>query len=181
MRYVLPLVFVVAMTSTLHSEEEYAAAPRVEYLGRALAAVQELGAEGRAALEKEMDEGVRRTCRADAQMPTIACQIELAKTVCAGRGEACLLAADVISTNRRSENEFVDEAKRVEILGASADFRVGLREELDRRYAALAADLALTSGADLAVRIDRLCSRRETDPSWQRCAAALIWYIGGHS
>jgi hypothetical protein len=169
-----------AMTSTLHSEEEYAAAPRVEYLGRALAAVQALGADGRAALEQEMDEGVRTKCRADAQTPAIACQVELARSVCAGRGDECLLAADVISTNRRSENELVDEATRVRILGESADFRVGLRAELDARYAALAAELALTSGADLAVRIDRLCSHREADPSWQRCAAALIWYIGGH-
>jgi hypothetical protein len=88
----------------------------------------------------------------------------------------------------------------------SADYHAALAAELHRRYAALAAELVLGAetsppdprSGDLgghreAFAIDQLCARRDRAihacepgaaacvPSlpWSRCAAALIWFIGG--
>jgi hypothetical protein len=168
-----------ALTAPLGANDSYEPPTRVDYLAHALAAVRGLGADGRAALDDALYQGARRACHADQVTPAIACQLELARATCTTPD--CALAADVILTNQRSENEFVDEATRMNILGSAADFHVGLRAELANRYAALAADFALAApGADaeLPARIDRFCSHREQDPSWQRCAAALIWWIG---
>jgi hypothetical protein len=158
----------------------YAPAARVAYLGEALAAVRGLGGDGRHALEDALYTGARTRCRADRTRPTMDCLLDLARATCAGDA-ACARAADVVLVAITSENDLVDEATRARLVATAADYRVAMRGELAVRRAALAADFVLAApgdDAELAARIDRFCSRRERDPAWQRCAAALIWYIG---
>jgi hypothetical protein len=160
---------------------------RVAYLSRAVDAVFRLGSEGRAALADAMAVGARRRCRADRGEPSIACLIDLARAHCqsqpAPARAACHLAADVVVTNLLSESELVDQATRVRFVNRGGDYRAAMRAELRARYAALAADFALAEpgpGSDLPARIDRFCARPDHELAWQRCAAALVWYIGAH-
>jgi hypothetical protein len=160
---------------------EYARDRRVAYLGRALSALRSLGAGGRSALEEELHAGARRRCRADRRPPSVPCLLELADATCDARpAEArapCHLAADVVLTNQLSENELVDEATRNRLVAGS--YRDGMRAALAARRRALAADMVLSPagrGEDVAGRIDRFCASG-SDLAWQRCAAALLWYV----
>lgn len=168
----------------------YAHAARVDYLRRALAALRELGPDRRAELEQAMYLGARARCRAADVTPSITCTIELADATCDPRRDrdACRLAADVILTNQRAATELVDEATRIKLVAGAPDYHVALVAELDARYAALAAELVLAApepltAATLPARIDRFCAEpppaAAPRPDWQRCAAALIWYIAG--
>jgi hypothetical protein len=161
------------------------AADRVAYLSRALTAVHTLGAGGRDRLELELYTAARTRCHAD-----IACLAEAAAALCHG-DPACEAAADVVAANTRAANDWVDEATRARLVRSSVDYRVALAGELHRRFAALAAELALAGGTDAAA-IDRLCRERDRTlhacrdddttcvPSlpWSRCAAALVWFVG---
>jgi hypothetical protein len=159
---------------------------RVSYLSRAVDAVRRLGDEGRGALADAMQTGARRRCRADRGDPSIACLIDLARAHCESQPSAraaCHLAADVVVTNLLSESELVDQATRVRLVNRGGDYRAAMRAELRVRYAALAADFALAEpgpDSDLPARIDRFCARPDRQLAWQRCAAALVWYIGAH-
>jgi hypothetical protein len=173
----------VAIAAVAHAQP-YARDARVAYLGRALDAIRGLGADGRAALEGSLYRGARQTCRGASGVPSIKCLLDLGVTTCrsAPAADACLVAADVILANGRAETEFVDEATRARLVASGGDYRASMRVELDKRYAALATDLVLAEpGADrdLAARIDRFCARREKPPAWQRCAAALVWFVAG--
>ncbi len=160
---------------------------RVAYLSRAVDAVRHLGSDGRGALADAMQTGARRRCRSDRGEPSIGCLIDLARTHCESQPPtsraACHLAADVAVTNLLSESELVDEATRVRFVNRGGDYRAAMRAELRVRYAALAADFALAepgAAGDLPARIDRFCARPDRELAWQRCAAALVWYIGAH-
>ncbi len=165
--------------------DTYARPSRVAYLARALEAVRRLGVEGRSDLAGALQTGARRRCRADRGEPSIACLIDLARAHCEAqphaRRAACHLAADVVVANLLSESELVDEATRVRFVNQGGDFRAAMRAELLVQYAALAAEFGLAEpGADidLPARIDSFCARPERALAWQRCAAALVWYIG---
>jgi hypothetical protein len=165
----------------------YAADQRAAAVGRALAAVRDLGPAGRAALEQELYEGGRTVCRAGMGVPPLSCLLGMARKVCEARPaaarDACHRVADVLVTNSLAETELVSEAERMKLLASASDFRAALREQLARRYAALAADLALTepgADADLPARIDRFCASRDRRLAWQRCVAGLVWWIGSH-
>jgi hypothetical protein len=91
--------------------------------------------------------------------------------------------ADVIVTNLLGERDFVDEPTRRALASRGEGFRRALGRELQRRYAELAAELALSAelaADDLPGAIDRFCVRRTRDVpiTWPRCAAALVWYVG---
>lgn len=168
--------------ASLAQGERYREPERVAYLRDALDAVRGLGGDGRRALEDALYTGARTRCRAQLGPPATRCLIELATTTCAGRDAGCRLAADVVLVAILSENDLVDEATRMRLVGQSADYRTAMRAELASIRSTLAAELVLAepgADADLPVRIDRFCARRERDPAWQRCAAALIWHIGG--
>ena len=153
---------------------------RVAYLSGALDAVRELGPEGRRQLEDALLAGARTRCRAAYGPPPARCLLDLARETCGDRA-ACHLAADVVLVGITSENDLVDEETRVRLVATSSDYRAAMREELHARRSVLAAELVLAhpgGDADLPARIDRFCRRRERDPAWQRCAAALIWHIG---
>ena len=163
---------------------------RVSQLARALAAVHDLGSTGRDHLELELYTAARTRCHAEVAPPAPACLVAAATELCHG-DPTCEAAAEVAAANARATNDWVDEATRARLVRSSADYRAALAVELHRRFAVLAAELALAGGRDAAA-IDRLCRDRdraihvcrdddtECVPSlpWSRCAAALVWFVG---
>jgi hypothetical protein len=164
---------------------------RIAQLARELTAVHELGAPRRAQLARDVYEAARTRCHATLAAPPLACLAEAATALCHD-DEACIAAADVIAANTRAANDWVDESTRARLARGSADYRAALAIELERRYAALAAELALAGGSGDAASIDRFCHHRDDaihacrsddalclpSLSWSRCAAALVWYVG---
>jgi hypothetical protein len=180
------LGLVLAAAGSVRADRPYARAARVVYLGRALAAVRDLGAERRRALEDELLRAGRSRCRATLGARALDCLLATAAAACGARPPAeraaCHLAADVILTNQLAEEELVDEDTRARLLEASGDFRGAMRAELRLRHAALAAELALARPTgDLPARVDALCADRARDLAYQRCAAAIVWYVGSRA
>lgn len=187
------------------------ASPHTAYVSRALSSVRALGVEGRAELDRALYDGARARCHLESGTPAAACLRDIARAHCATQDEParCEAAADVIAANLRSTSAWVDDATRFRLVRGSTDYRAALNDELRRRYAPLAAELALdgagsTAGAtggtnaladDDGAAIDAFCARRDRTvhvcapgdtacvPSlpWSRCVAALIWFIGGGS
>ena len=190
---VLVLVLVLVLDPrTVRADPD---ADRVSYLARALTALHQLGPAGRDALARDLYEAARARCHAEAATPSAACLATEAATICHA-DPTCLDAADIVATNLRATNDWIDAAARARLVQAG-DYRAALAAELRRRYGALAAELALAGApgepAGEAAAIDRLCRDRDRTvhacrpgdaacvPSlpWSRCAAALIWYVGG--
>jgi hypothetical protein len=184
------LLALVVLAGTAHAERE-----RRAYVGRALAAVRDLGEAGRTKLDRELYAAARTRCRIDEATPAPSCMLDAVRSVC-GTDASCLAAADVIAVNLRGTNELLDETARMRILNKSKDYRTDLTAELAKRYAVLAAELVLErNGADDAAAIDRLCTQRDREirtcepgaaacmPSvpWSRCVAMLVWFVGGNS
>jgi hypothetical protein len=178
--------------------------PRVAHIERALAAVRALGPAGRDALDRTLYEATRTQCRGDGGAPDASCLIAAARAACAADPDRarCEAAADVIAANLRATNAWVDEPTRIRLVRGSTDYRAALAVELRRRYAALASELVVgpeaarpggSGDGALPRAIDLLCARRDRAvhacepgdaacvPSlpWSRCAAALVWFIGG--
>jgi hypothetical protein len=173
--------------------------PRVAHIDRALAAVRALGPAGRDALDRALYEAARAQCRGDGGAPSASCLIAAARAACAPDPDRarCEAAADVVAANLRAANAWVDEPTRIRLVRGSTDYRAALAIELRRRYAALATELVVgpeaASGVGDGAAIDRLCAQRDRAvhacepgdaacvPSipWSRCAAALIWFVGG--
>ena len=163
---------------------------RTDYLARVLSAVRDAGPDRRASIERSVYASSRARCGADAGTPTISCMTAEARSFCAADAR-CLLVADVAIANLRAANDWVDAPTRARLVRSSSDYRAALAAELHRRYAALAAELALLAGAD-AASIDRLCTTRDRvvhacrdddaacvpSLSYARCAAALVWFVG---
>jgi hypothetical protein len=172
--------------------------PRGAYVARALAAVRGLGAAGRDQLDRELYASARTRCHADSGSPTSTCLIDAARALCAAAADrpTCEAAADVLVVNLLSTDTFVDQVTRVRLVRGSTDYHAALAAELRRRYASLAAELALAgAGGDDAAAIDRMCRERDRAvhacvagdtaciPSlpWSRCVAAVLWFVGGTS
>jgi hypothetical protein len=185
------LIIVVASAALVRAEAQpapgpYAASARAAHLARAIGAGRALGADGRIALERELYDRGRATCRATTDVPAAACMIAEASAACATRPDrdGCLAFADAIVVTQRAETEVVDRATRMRVVAGAADYHAGMLAEVSTRNAALAADLVLAEPAPLgaepdaiAARIDRFCAGRSAPPDYQRCAAALVWYI----
>jgi hypothetical protein len=104
---------------------------------------------------------------------------------------ACTAAADIIVTNLRAANSWVDQNTRAQLVRSATDYHAALLVELRKRYAALAAELVIGANGS-AEAIDRLCATRDREvhactagdracvPSipWTRCVAALVWFVG---
>ena len=182
MRALVPVALAFVMTAHAGpAPTPYARDARVAYLSRAIEAVRGLGAAGRRQLQDALYTGARGRCRAALGPPAVACTLEVARAACADRAP-CHLAADVILTNQRAETEVVDEPTRMRLVASATDYHTALLAELDARYAAIAAALALAeptpiTAASLPARIDRFCARAGGAPDYPRCAAALVWYI----
>jgi hypothetical protein len=165
----------------------YHADARRAHLARALTAARALGPDGRAGLERALYDGGRARCRATTDLPAAACMIDLARAECATRGDrgGCHAFADAIIVNQRAETEVVDRATRMRVVAGAADYHAGMLAEVAKRHAVLAADFVVAGAAAhgpgdaaaLAARIDRFCAARGAAPDYQRCAAALVWYI----
>lgn len=174
--------------------------PRAAHIARALAALRALGAGGRDQLDRALYTAARERCRSADATPAAHCLITAARAACAGDPDRprCEAAADVIATNLRGSTTLVDEPTRMQLVRTSTDYRVALAAELRRRYATLAAELALHGGATgdpgaEAASIDELCLHRDREvhvclpgdracvPSlpWSRCVAALVWFLAG--
>lgn len=169
--------------------------PRVPHIAQALAALDGLGPAGRDRLERALYAAGRADCRAETETPAASCLIAAARAACASESDRarCHAAADVIITNQRAARWYVDERTRIQLVRRGGDYRTALSAELTRRFAVLAAELALAGAGprDLAPAIDRLCVARDREiracaagdtacvPSlpWSRCVAALVWFV----
>ncbi|HEY6037109.1 MAG TPA: hypothetical protein VIV58_22675 [Kofleriaceae bacterium] len=184
----IAVVIVVIATRTASAGDA-----RASYIATALDALHSLGAQ-RAQLEADLYQACRQAG---------ACSDAIVEARC-HRDAACTAAADVIVTNLRAANSWVDQNTRAQLVRSSTDYHAALLRELRKRYAALAAELVI--GADggpsvpggpaapngNAQSIDRLCATRDREvhactpgdtacvPSipWTRCVAALVWFVG---
>jgi hypothetical protein len=182
-------ILVIAVAG-LARGDGYARDHRVAHLALALA---ELRAADPRPFERALHEGVRAGCRTANRPPTTACMAGVARALC--RTPGCLAAADIVLANQHAEADLIDEATRMRFVQRGGEYHAAVLAELARRYALLAAELAMFAprDPDLAGRIDRFCARRDEAvhrcgddraarsciPSlpWQRCAAGLVWYI----
>ena len=186
----LAIVILCALVASANAGP-WARDTRVAHLNQALTVLR---ARDRATFERELHAATRLQCHATS--PTIACARTQARAVCNMKSDkqACLAAADIVLTNQHAANALVDELTRVKLVRSSTDYHAALLEELHGIYALLAAEFVLAApGADTDVgaRIDRFCAERDREvhrcapgakacvPSlpYQRCAAALVWYV----
>ena len=136
---------------------------RAADVARALAAIRKLGPDRRDALDRTVYEASRTRCHADTASPAATCLIDAARAACAGDRD-CLAASDVVVTNLRSTTFFLDDVTRARLVRSSSDYHAALAGELRRRYAALAAELALAGRTPAAGgRVER--SSRDGDTS----------------
>jgi ElaB/YqjD/DUF883 family membrane-anchored ribosome-binding protein len=171
-------VLVIA-TSTARADEA-----RTSYIARALDSLHELGAK-RAQLEADLYQACRQAGACSDAVVDDRCHHDI----------ACTAAADIILTNLRAANQWVDQNTRAQLVRSSTDYHAALLVELRKHYAALASELvveATTGSSQVAGAIDRLCATRDREvhacnpgdaacvPSipWTRCVAALVWFVG---
>jgi hypothetical protein len=172
----------------------YAEPVRTAHLQRALDALRALGDAGGQALDRELHAAVRARCRpTGSRPPATSCMALAARGICDRRPDpaGCAAAADIVLTNQHAEPDLLDEATRLRLVRTSADYHAAVLGELRARSALLAAELALAAPQADAAAIDRFCVERDRagsacDPRaalcvpslpWQRCAAALIWFV----
>jgi hypothetical protein len=170
----------VALILILATRIASAGDARTSYIASALDALHSLGAQ-RAQLEADLYQACRHAG---------ACSDAIVDARC-HREAACTAAADIIVTNLRAANSWVDQNTRAQLVRSSTDYHAALLIELRKRYAALAAELVIGAKGD-AESIDRLCATRDREvhactpgdaacvPSipWTRCVAALVWFVG---
>jgi hypothetical protein len=170
----------VALILLLATRIASAGDARTSYIARALDAVHSLGTQ-RAQLETDLYQACRQAG---------ACSDAIVEARC-HHDVACTAAADVIVTNLRAANSWVDQNTRAQLVRSSTDYHAALLLELRKRYAALAAELVIGANGD-AESINQLCATRDREvhacnpgdtacvPSipWTRCVAALVWFVG---
>jgi hypothetical protein len=133
----------------------------------------------------------RNKCQAPDESLRVGCLVAAVTRNCAHGDSAardqCNRVSDVIVTNRLSENAFISDDVRYQLMESRRDYRTALARELHRRHAVLVAELSMSpqfpgSAADptaLATGIEAYC--REVSGTrelpWQYCVAALVWFI----
>jgi hypothetical protein len=196
MRRLVVILAALASSSAIAQDAPaiYAKKERAAHLDRALSMFLSLGPDGTRAFENEVYEAMRTRCKPSGlQAPLTACLATVGEAVCAGKDAWCGPAADVILTNLHAENAFVPESTRMRLVATGADYHPAMLAEMRRRQAILAAELVLAMPGTKAdgARIDAFCANRDREvvacepgaklcvPSipWQRCAAALVWYV----
>ncbi len=133
----------------------------------------------------------RNDCRSELLSLRVGCLIEASRRSCGPRRgiarDRCQLVSDVIVANRLSEEQFVPEDVRAQLMKRARDYRTEIRRDLLRRYAALVAELSMSRSfpgrraddAALSAAVDAYC-RKAPDAhglSWQTCVAAIVWSI----
>jgi hypothetical protein len=133
----------------------------------------------------------RNKCQAPEMTLRVGCLLEAASQNCKqlpdDARERCRRASDVIATNLLGERVFVPNDVRYQLMTKQRDARTAIARELDRRYAALVAELAMSElfpgpradTAALATGIDGFCTgvAGTRDLSWQYCVAAIVWFV----
>ena len=163
---------------------------RTSYIAGALDAVRNLGAQ-RAQLETDLYQACRQAG---------GCSDAIVEARC-HRDAACTAAADIIVTNLRAANSWVDQNTRAQLVRSSTDYHAALLGELRKRFAALAAELvigaatsngvaeshaspAVPGGAaapnGVAESINRLCATRDREvhactPGDVACVPSIPW------
>ena len=127
---------------TSHVARTSADDARTSYIAGALDAVRSLGAQ-RAQLETDLYQACRQAG---------ACSDAIAEARC-HRDAACTAAADIIVTNLRAANSWVDQNTRAQLVRSSADYHASLLSELRKRYAALAAELVIGAATSNGVAV----------------------------
>ena len=174
------VVFFLALGATAALGVSYTAESRRAAIASALTELRR-DSEGAIALRDAIRISGRSRCRGNANALVVRCYLEVARESCAESTSACISLADVIVTNYLGDDSFLADSDRYALMNASDDFRAALDDELDRRYGALAAELALASSQSVdAAVIDAFCTTRarSTRLPWHRCVAALVWFIG---
>ncbi len=134
----------------------------------------------------------RNDCQASEQSLRVGCLVEAAAVNCRQAQGAvrdrCPRVSDIIMTNLLSEEAFIPRDVRLQIMNKHQDPRAALARELERRYAMLVTEFAMSDhfpgstapAPALAAGLDRFC--RDTadtqNLSWQYCVAAVLWVIG---
>ena len=117
---------------TSHVARTSADDARTSYIAGALAAVRSLGAQ-RAQLETDLYQACRQAGGCSDAIVEARCHHDI----------ACTAAADIIVTNLRAANSWVDQNTRAQLVRSSTDYHAALLGELRKRYAALAAELVI--------------------------------------
>ena len=168
---------------------------RADILEHALKALSQVSATQIARLRTGLLAHIATRCQGSKPRLVVRCVIEAANLLCPGSlttshpttQARCKTIIDIAATNFLGESSFVPAAERTRLVETAEHFRVALDRELTRRYARLALSMmaaaptgSLTdSPSSLARAIDGFCvSRaRQATLSYQRCSAALVWFI----
>ena len=164
---------------------------RAAYIAELIEAIRGLDRATLANTRKYIQVVERNKCQAPEMTLRVGCLLEAAAQNCKQLAgdvrERCRRASDVIATNLLAERVFVPDDVRYQIMSRQRDARTAIARELDRRYAALVAQLAMSEffpgpradTAALAAGIDGFCSdvAGTRDLSWQYCVAAVVWFV----
>lgn len=160
---------------------------RVAYLGRTLADLQGADRTWLADHRRYLYDQSRGACSSAFDDVRLSCLLRAARARCDARPPAarpaCHRVSDVIVTNRQSEGDFVSNRRRYDLMRRGGSFTGALLAELSDRYAELTVEFTLsphfTDPRAPAAGVSRFCAARAgaSDLSWQRCAAAILWYI----
>jgi len=121
------ILIVVIATRTASADDA-----RTSYVARALDAVRALGTK-RTQLEIDLYQACRQAGACSDAIVDARCHHDV----------ACMAAADVILTNLRAANSWVDQNTRAQLVRSSTDYHAALLVELRKHYAALAAELVI--------------------------------------
>ena len=179
---------VLALSGVAHAEPRPA---RAAYIADLIEAIRGIDHATLANTRKYIQIVERNKCQAPEMTLRVGCLLEAAGQNCKQLPDAardrCRRVSDVIATNLLSERVFVPDDVRYQILSKQRDARSAIARELHRRYAALAAELAMSDffpgpradTAALAAGIDGFCTdvAGTRDLSWQYCVAAVAWFV----
>ena len=181
-------IVVLALCAVAHAEPPPA---RAAYIADLIDALRGMDRASLANTRKYIQVVERNKCQAPEMTLRVGCLLEAAgqncKQVPADARERCRRASDVIATNLLAERVFVPDDVRYQIMSRQRDARTAIARELDRRYAALVAELAMSEffpgpraeAAALATGIDGFCAdvAGTRELSWQYCVAAIVWFV----
>jgi hypothetical protein len=181
-------VLVLALCSVARAEPPRA---RAAYIADLIEAIRGIDRATLANTRRYLQSVERNKCQAPEMTLRVGCLLEAAGQSCkqlpVDARERCRRASDVIATNLLAERVFVPDDVRYQIMSKQAGARAAIARELQRRYAALVAELAMSEHfpgpradtAALATGIDRFCTdvAGTRDLSWQYCVAAIAWFV----
>lgn len=184
-------LIVLALCGVARAEPRPAPPARGAYIAELIEALRGIDRTALANTRKYIQTVERNKCQAPEMTLRVGCLLEAAGQNCKqlpdDARERCRRASDVIATNLLAERVFVPNDVRFQIMSKQRDARAAIARELDRRYAALVTELALSEffpgpradTAALATGIDRFCSdvAGTRALSWQYCVSAVVWFV----